>query len=672
MRRIGAKTSEPVPVVEKSSSRFRTVIHVLGRHPKFLFPSVLLVIFLFLSAAGISGTSIASLKQTPSSDLNVVWGTPKRIRGDEYLVRTPFLMGQVERGFPAVADLGVGSHDMGVLYYLPTKDWSLIFKPQLWGYVVLPIENGFAFDWWGSALVMMLGVYAFLLVLIRNWKWASLGALAFYANPFFHWWYLPTTLSPVGFTAGGLALLLLAARSSGNLKRQLVLSAGAGYLFTCNAFLLYPPFQIPIALVFGSASIGLLAHWLLKKKLSIWSVVFATSIALAVPLIVYGSFVLTHSEAFTALSQTVYPGGRRAEGGSLEWQYLASGWFSWVIYRQPEELRAFIGNESEFSSFLMTGLFLLPALPLIWPAIADLGRRARLPLIGIMAATALISIHMFVGLPAVIARLTALDRVPPARAVVGLGMASVLLMVVVGESLARAHLRQWRRVVGSLIVSVFSAGYIVSMGDRLQDAGAPVGTRSILISASAAALVAICFFWRPLIATAGLVLFGLALSAPVNPLANGLEVLQSDRVVAQLRTASESNPEGLWVTEFVDLSTVLTANGFNDVSSINFYPNFSGWETLDPSGRYEEIWNRYSHTNWTFDLAAGSPVISLIGQDTIGIRLDPCGSEASALGISYFVAGRLLAAPCLELATKVTTPQEWDGYVYRRTIDAEN
>lgn len=78
---------------------------------------------------------------------------------------------------------------MAVLYDLPTRDWSMVFRPNLWGYAVLPLAQAFAFDWWTLSGVLLLGTYSLLIVTVWHARWSALGATALWASPFFHWWY---------------------------------------------------------------------------------------------------------------------------------------------------------------------------------------------------------------------------------------------------------------------------------------------------------------------------------------------------------------------------------------------------------------------------------------------------------------------------------------------------
>ena len=336
------------------------------RDERWWFPSLVVVAFAVAVVLGLSGSSVAQLEPEAQRDDTLV-GSSRPIRSDEWAVRTPFVVGQEERGLGVDAPVGVGDHNATVLYDLPTSDWSMLFRPHLWGYVVLPIDQAFAFDWWALSLVLLLGTYALVLVITRSWRWAALAAVALWASPFFHWWYLSITLATVGYAAAMIAAALVAIRSRDR-RRRLVASAAAVWFGGCFAVLLYPPFQVPTIIVLGLWALG--AEWgsptwthRVRRRAAI-----ATLAAIGVGIGgVVAAFAATRADAISAIANTAYPGTRRIAGGDGSVNMLSSAWFGWNFLTEPEALRSRVfANESEASSFVMLGLFLLAGLPLAW------------------------------------------------------------------------------------------------------------------------------------------------------------------------------------------------------------------------------------------------------------------------------------------------------------------
>ena len=106
------------------------------------------IAFLGLTALRIHGSSIVrwsvilNEEKTASA---LLYLHPRDIRSDEWLVWTPSVLAQARHQPPFPVEnptLGAGRSPM--LMNLPTRHWSTLFRPQLWGYFVFDLEHGFA------------------------------------------------------------------------------------------------------------------------------------------------------------------------------------------------------------------------------------------------------------------------------------------------------------------------------------------------------------------------------------------------------------------------------------------------------------------------------------------------------------------------------------------------
>ena len=641
------------------------------RDERWWFPSLVVVAFAVAVVLGLSGSSVAQLEPEAQRDDTLV-GSSRPIRSDEWAVRTPFVVGQEERGLGVDAPVGVGDHNAAVLYDLPTSDWSMLFRPHLWGYVVLPIDQAFAFDWWALSLVLLLGTYALVLVITRSWRWAALAAVALWASPFFHWWYLSITLATVGYAAAMIAAALVAIRSRDR-RRRLVASAAAVWFGGCFAVLLYPPFQVPTVIVLGLWALG--AEWgsptwthRVRRRAAI-----ATLAAIGVGIGgVVAAFAATRADAISAIANTAYPGTRRIAGGDGSVNMLSSAWFGWNFLTEPEALRSRVfANESEASSFVMLGLFLLAGLPLAWRWLTRGAGVVRSVLAALSVAVAVIAGHLFVGLPAPMTRLTLLDRVQPVRGVIGLGIASVALAVAIGMAVERRQLSQRVRLGAGALTALLCGGYALALAVDLRAAGAPVAWRESAIPLVVAVGTSMAFWWRPFVAAAVLAAFGVVVSLAANPLQRGLDPLTSSPLVRAVHAADRTRPGGhrWWLSSGDQLTPMLTGSGVANLGAVNLYPNERAWHVLDPHGASEETWNRYAHTAWTFRTDVRKPVISLMQPDVIGIEIDPCGPELDRLGVGHLVTVAPLDASCVRLESRSTAPSGATAFIYERERD---
>jgi hypothetical protein len=651
-----------------------------GRHPLswlgrpsravWILPGFVLAVVLVFTALGISGTSTAELSPLHGSDPSVLLGTSRTVRSDEWLVRTPMVIGQVERGFPRYAEVGVGTHDMSVLSDLPTLDWPTLFRPHQFALFLLPAANGFAFEWWASAAILLLGVYALLLVLVRDWRWAAVGAVVLYASPFFHWWYVPATFGIVGWAAAALASVLSSFNPALEGWNRWWRVGLAAYATVCFVLFLYPPWQIPVLLVLLAVGLGVTVPKVLDSSWPLRRVVVNLVVAVAGVAVFIGAFVLTRHDALSAIANTVYPGDRHETGGGGSINHLFQGWFGWEYARNDVGMRGVLfANESEASSFLFLGLVALLGLPFLWRFVLGMGRQWRASVIGLIVVMAGLLTYFFVGLPMPLARLTLLDRVTINRVLPALGLASVVFLVLLGVSMRGQDIARWRRIAAGAVVTLVGSAYVWSLGSSFQSHGAPVSGAAKVLTVLLFALPAVLYFWRPIVSLIALSLIGLAISLPANPLVRGLDPLMSSSFAHDVERIHDADTAGpaVWLTDSWDGSAVLTASGLDNLSGVNLYPDADAWRELDPTGQYVGVWNRYAHTAWTFDSAATTPVLSLVSSDVVAVRVDPCGPELTALHVRHIIStAPLVGAACLVVEAETESPNGTSSIIYTR------
>ena len=73
-------------------------------------------------------------------------GKGLRIRSDEWLVGSSFILAQHGQGFP-VSNEAIGYGKSALIMGLPTNHLISYVRPALWGYYALDIERAFAWQW---------------------------------------------------------------------------------------------------------------------------------------------------------------------------------------------------------------------------------------------------------------------------------------------------------------------------------------------------------------------------------------------------------------------------------------------------------------------------------------------------------------------------------------------
>jgi hypothetical protein len=127
--------------------------------------ALLILLYVGTSAARWNGSSTAlwrSLVDQQPPKAGLVAGTPKVIRSDEWLVHTPWIMSQANQSpaFP-ITNRNVGNGVMPLLTNLPVRHWTMLFRPQMWGFFVFDLERAFAFNWNFKWFGILLGGFLF-------------------------------------------------------------------------------------------------------------------------------------------------------------------------------------------------------------------------------------------------------------------------------------------------------------------------------------------------------------------------------------------------------------------------------------------------------------------------------------------------------------------------------
>ena len=73
------------------------------------------------------------------------------------------------------------------------------------------------------------------------------------------------------------------------------------------------------------------------------------------------------------------------------------------------------------------------------------------------------------------------------------------------------------------------------------------------------------------------------------------------------------------------------ANRAKTLNSTNYYPNFSLWKKIDPKGKYEKRWNRYS--TLSVNIIEDKTNIKLVAADHLALNLN--SDDMCKINIDY-------------------------------------
>lgn len=616
--------------VEQESSK----IHPLWRFAPVAF---LVGLGILLTSLGVNQSSVGMYKEGTAQSFG--WGVDRPIRSDEWLVRLPWLVGQASLHFPAEMRTA-GIHDPSITYDLPVRSLQMVLKPHLLPYLLLDINRAVSAEWWFLVLGCIAAVYVLLITLgTRPTIAAAIGVLVG-SSPGLHWWTVSSSFSIVIYSCLGAAAMLVAMRSISQ-ARWMILAVLAGWMFACSTLVLYPPFQVPTMVAVGLVLL-LVAHD--RWQSTSWPRVIQPILAAGVVFVICICwFVLSHRSGLHSMAATVYPGMRRSSGGGVNVQSLLGAPFdlkaSSIVAGSVNQT-----NQSENSStFMVAGVVLL-----LFPGMASI-RHSGLPGRLLLVAggwLALLVSWMLLPLPAVVGRLTLLDRVPPDRLKPSVAFVAALVLALFLEHFS-SETPAVRRVTALLSFGVVTiwAGSKYLVNDLPLSRSAVWGFSALwLVPAS---MMFTRFRRSGVVALAVVSVFT---SAHINPLHRSVDPIRSNRLFDAVLKVDPLR-SGTWVTftGSAQVRGVMVAAGLQVESAVSPYPDPAFWARFDPTGTYADSWNRYAHVNMV--LGSGRTTISSPQSDVVQIVVDPCAVGSPISRGTYFVESTREAIPCVDLVS---------------------
>lgn len=368
--------------------------------------AVLALIVLVYVGNAWTPSSYAVVLHSLGIDEQPTLGTAQKIRSDEYSVQTPHFQIAVLSGLTDTEQVSPYHESMKSFMAFPTKDWSVLFKPQLWGFLVLPADYAYSLYFAVLAMAFLVGWWFFFRHLGIDTRYALLGALLLFFSHYIQVWW---TTNAASFAFAPWVAIAFMRPSSFAVRTLFVLYATAVWLFG----LLYPPFLYGMALVIAAAILALRPDTLRVKN--ILAGLFGGLVA--------GALVFYYMHDIVEIMRnTVYPGKRSVAGGVTPFRQVAATVLPYINTLQfdPTPVNADAINECEagtVSSFLA----LLVLCFADYRTLLDCVRVQRRALAIFSAAAIFCAAWMLLPIPAAVGHLVLLDMVPPRRLLLAFG-----------------------------------------------------------------------------------------------------------------------------------------------------------------------------------------------------------------------------------------------------------
>jgi hypothetical protein len=638
---------------------------------KYWFIYVVLIGVIILSALKISGSSIGMYDKYFTGSIksdNLLLGTPRAIRSDEWLVQTPLLVSQINNNFKhSNIDVGLGQ-ETALIYEAPNNHWSTLFRPHNWSFFILPPENAFAFKWWIRGAFLIISTYLVLLFLTKdNIVLSAAGALFMFFSPFVQWWYAVQVLESIYYVLFAL-FVALKIFTFKNTAELIIYPPILAYFLVNFAITLYPPFQVATGVGAVMIFVGyVLNHRETISKERLHKLILAYGFSgILFAGIIFG-YYLSLKESIQTFLHTSYPGKREISGGGYTLSQFFGGFYNVLLQKGSNTLPPIFGNQTEASSFFMIFIFVLPVA--LFTVIKSFITKTKVDwLLFMMIAYFFITlVWLFWGFTPLLGKLSLFYLVPENRMIIGIGMVNIFFIFYVLSAWDKP--KSIDNKIVSFLLAGFSAIVYVLLGQYLvrNFPGYIQHTYIILVIATFSFVITFALLLnKRLIFILSLGILTLVSSGAVNPLMRTLSPITKSQLSQAIKEIEATNTEGY---RWVNLGNIfwgnyIAANGGNSLNGTHLHPQLEIWKNLDPEGTFDAKYNRYSHVVFknTQDQAVmyENPV-----PDTLVVTINPCNSFFEHFNVKYYLSQEQLTQPCLTLTRTITLPNT-NFYVYER------
>jgi hypothetical protein len=619
-----------------------------------VIPALFIIVIGTITALGISGSSTGvywSMFGT-GADPSLLFGGPRGIRSDEWLVQSSWVISQAQQGFPLINQTFPGGMDSTVQNDLPSWDWSTLFRPHVWGYLIFPLDQGMAVRWWLPALALITSTYVFVVsVLPKRPLTAAMLAVGLFYSPIFQWWFLPTTLWPVALAFTAMTTLIWAFKTK-RIWVNIVWAALTGYLAVATAMSIYVPYMIPALYVIIFFAIGVVVSEKASDRLTFPQIAkrFVPLVLAAVgALVVMGAWIVTRLDTITAVTSTVYPGQRLELTGTLNEPNELAAFFSGPFQRvlQGGIPGIFAPNQSESAAPLLLVVFLLVVFA--WAAFS----RSRVRIAGIdwMLVSVIACTLFFVAFLIIpnwdsVAHLIAVDRTVAARARLAFAILGVVGATLLIRRIEQTELKVWWPI--ALLSAAAAVTASLAVANYMRTVAPPIlasGNAWIVVTVLLALTILFLCRGQAFLGSGALLVASLLIGFQVNPFYQGVFDLRDTQMGQEVVAIGETDPDAEWVGVggFVP-TAMLVESGVRAYNGMQTSPADEMWEEIDPDDEYEFESNRLANVNWT--PGTGEPVVTIPVRDQILISFDSC-SDFGQEHVDYVLTDIELSQPCL-------------------------
>jgi hypothetical protein len=637
--------------------------------------SPLVAILMLWFGAAVFGVTSSSLRLNfgdgPNNSATVLVGTPRPIRGDEWVRSTPYMLGRLQPGWSTTSKTPFEAGNKSTKSSIGEKVNRVVRFEQ----TILEQAGtfkAFVLIWWLPTVgVLLFGHLLFRQVgLTRKASWLAPAMICLSGSVV--WW----SMSPLEIfypAFAGSFFLIRAVQAFSHEKglqhrlRNWLIYSLLSALFLVRLPFLYVPWSVPIALISGVFVLLALTPIQNIKK-------FLRSISIFTLLLIVLGYVLYEAQKgkIEVLLDTVYPGQRRSSGGSnyLSNQLTWSGQYTWISQTQVGE-KITNSNLSELSRGLT--ILLIPSFLLIVSTFRTNYKELRFRI----AAGTFVSCFIFLlwstyKWPSNFLLGHLLTFTPSDRMGQILGVIVVIPFVVLWD-LSHELRKLWSDYL-IIFIGIIAIGLVVLLsGQNLKESFTPELTNSQIWKTVTVCVVLYCLmhFVKPVIFTLLICAAMLISVYQVNPITIGPGDLLKSEAAHEIKKIRASDENGRWSSDDLFTDALIAASGAPMLSGQQTWgPDRDTWKAFDPLEENINIWNRGGSsviTRWEIGIL--KPKFESPQSDLLLVTVDPCLETLSKFNVRFIMSSRPLEADCLTML-KVVKWTGIDRWIYQREIPA--
>lgn len=627
---------------------------------RFLFRKRWLVagtLLLFIVMNKYNGDSITEYNEygiqygQGSEYVQPVFGVPRGIRSDVWLVNTPSLLSAHfgDQPFSKYNYVMRGTKTLNSILGI-YKGYSTIGKNIFQSaFFVLGTEYAFSFYWFAPIILLFLvSIELFLIISRRNALLSVAGAVLIVFSSYYLWWSFPIYI----LAAQGAIVCAYHFLYAKEKWKKLLFGLGVAIATSTYITNLYPAWQVPAGYVCLVLLIWIIqSNWNKVKELDKkdW-LIFGASLLFMITLVL--AYFRDIREYSSAILQTVYPGKRFISGGNSFYRLFY--YFQSTLYPYKN-----VGNPSDAGVF--TSFFPIPMIAAIYLWFKQ--KKKDWLVSGLVIVSFMLLLYSTFGMPNLMAKITLMSYSTIDRVTDIIGYIQIYFIIIV---LSNTEIKKRINPVLALVLGGTTAYLSYYYSNKHFPNYTPLNytvIAIILITAISYCMLAKVPKKAINIMLIGIILISVISGYKVHPIMKGLDAIYSKPVSSEISKIAKEDKNAKWITygTGIVLPGFAIANGASTINSVNTYPNLELWHSLDPSLAYVDVYNRFSHVS--LNLTGANTSMTLTQSDCFLLSLNV--NDVNKIGVKYILATSKIDETAIGNLKVQKIYDEYGCYIYK-------